>query len=287
MRILITGGNGFLGSAICNQFTRTNHKIFVLDNTNKKNLKKNFIKGDITDLNLLKKKLKGIDVVFHLAGLSDLDTAYKNPIKTANLNILGTINILEACRLNRVKKIIFASTMYVSGNHGSFYRCSKAACEDYVKEFNKRFKLKYSILRFGSLYGPGSNSENGLYRIVKHAIEKKRVTYFGDINTRREYIHVNDAAKASLECLNNFNNKTINITGNETLKITDLLEIIREIIGINSKIKVVNKKQKGHYTLVPHNFDDDLVMKYSLNPFIDLGEGIKSLISYVKKNEDT
>ena len=106
MRILITGGNGFLGSAICNQITRTNHKVFVLDNTNKKNLKKNFIKGDITDLNLLKKKLKGIDVVFHLAGLSDLDTAYKNPIKTANLNILGTVNILEACRLNRVKKII-------------------------------------------------------------------------------------------------------------------------------------------------------------------------------------
>ena len=135
------------------------------------------------------------------------------------------------------------------------------------------------------MYGPGSNHENGLYRIVKHALKTKKVTYFGDINTRREYIHVLDAAKASLKCLNNFNNKTINITGNDSLKITDLLEIIREIIGINSKIKVVNKKQKGHYTLVPHNYNEDMVMKYSLNPYIDLGEGIKSLISYVKRNE--
>lgn len=283
MKILITGGNGFLGSAIYKQLNNSNHKVFILDNKEKNNLKRNFIQGDITDLNLMKKKLKNIDIVYHLAGLSDLDTAYKNPVKTANLNILGTVNLLEACRVNKVKKIIFASTMYVSGKHGSFYRCSKAACEDYVKEFYKRFKLKYSILRFGSLYGPGSNEENGLYRIVRHAIKTNKVTYFGDVNTRREYIHVKDAAKASAECLNKFNNKTINITGNETLKITDLLAIIREILGIKLKIKVVNKKQKGHYTLVPHNFDDDLVMKYSLNPFIDLGEGIKSLIKYIKE----
>ena len=222
MKILITGGNGFLGSAIYKQLNNSNHKVFILDNKEKNNLKRNFIQGDITDLNLMKKKLKNIDIVYHLAGLSDLDTAYKNPVKTANLNILGTVNLLEACRVNKVKKIIFASTMYVSGKHGSFYRCSKAACEDYVKEFYKRFKLKYSILRFGSLYGPGSNEENGLYRIVRHAIKTNKVTYFGDVNTRREYIHVKDAAKASAECLNKFNNKTINITGNETLKITDL-----------------------------------------------------------------
>ena len=218
--------------------------------------------------------------------MSNLDDAYKNPIKTVNLNILGTINILEACRINKVKKIIFASTMYVSGNHGSFYRCSKAACEDYIKEYHKRYKLKYSILRFGSLYGPGSNEENGLFRIIKHALEKKEVVYYGDINSRREYIHVADAAKASLECLDKFDNKIINITGNQSLKITDLLRMIKEIIGIKKKIKIVNHKQKGHYILVPHNYNENLAMKYSINPFIDLGEGIKSLIKYVK-NEKT
>ena len=89
MKILITGGNGFLGSAIYKQLNNSNHKVFILDNKEKNNLKRNFIQGDITDLNLMKKKLKNIDIVYHLAGLSDLDTAYKNPVKTANLNITG------------------------------------------------------------------------------------------------------------------------------------------------------------------------------------------------------
>ena len=80
-------------------------------------------------------------------------------------------------------------------------------------------------------------------------------------------------------------NKTIKITGNQSLKVTDLLETVREILKIKKKIKVINKKQKGHYTLVPHNYDDKLVMKYSINPFVDLGEGIKSLIIYIKKKK--
>ena len=89
-----------------------------------------------------------------------------------------------------------------------------------------------------------------------------------------------DAAKASSDCLKRFDNKIINITGNQSLKVTDLLEIVREILNIKNKIKVINKKQKGHYTMVPHNYDEPLVMKYSINPFVDLGEGIKSLIKY-------
>lgn len=286
MKILITGGSGFLGKAIYNRLIKTRHKVFMLDNLNKINLKKNFILGDITDLNFLKKIFKNFDIVFHLAGLSDLDIAYKDPIKTANLNIIGTINVLEASRINKIKKIILASTMYVSGNHGSFYRCSKAASEDYVKEYYRRYKIRYSILRFGSLYGPGSNNENGLYRIVEDALKTKKVKYYGNVNTRREYIHVDDAALASIECLSKFDNEILNIIGNQSLKITDLLEIIREILDIKTKIIIINKKQKGHYTTVPHSYNNDMVMKYSMNPFIDLGEGIKSLIEYIKKKNN-
>ena len=82
-----------------------------------KKILKKFYKRRHHRFRFCKKKLKGIDVVFHLAGLSDLDTAHKYPVKTTKLNIMGTVNILEACRLNKIKKIIFASTMYVSGNH--------------------------------------------------------------------------------------------------------------------------------------------------------------------------
>lgn len=284
MKILIIGGSGFLGRRIFKLLSLNYKNVKILDNKKTKN-NLNYIVGDISNYEFLKKEIKNFDVVYHLAGLSDLDTAYKDPIKTAKTNILGTVNVLQACKVNQIKKFIFASTMYVSGNHGSFYRCSKAACEDYIKEYKKRFNLNYTILRFGSLYGPGSNEQNGLYRIISEALKSKKVVYYGDPNSQREYIHVDDAAQASIDCLNKFENKIINITGNQSLRVTDLLEIIREILSIKKNIKVINKKQKGHYTLVPHNYEDSLVMKYSINPFIDLGEGIKSLISYIKKKK--
>ena len=282
MKILIIGGLGFLGKRIYDLLSKKYKNVTILDNKNISD-KKNYIKGDINNFKFLKEKLKNYDVVYHLAGLSNLDTAYKNPIDTSKTNITGTVNVLEACKINKIKKLIFGSTMYVSGQHGSFYRCSKSACEDYIKEYRYRYNLKYTILRFGSLYGPGSNEENGLYRIVLGAINNKKVIYYGDLNAQREYIHVDDAAKASSDCLKRFDNKIINITGNQSLKVTDLLEIVREILNIKNKIKVINKKQKGHYTMVPHNYDEPLVMKYSINPFVDLGEGIKSLIKYIKE----
>jgi len=282
MKILIIGGLGFLGKRIYDLLSKKYKNVTILDNKNISE-KKNYIKGDINNFKFLKEKLKNYDVVYHLAGLSNLDTAYKNPIDTSKTNITGTVNVLEACKINKIKKLIFGSTMYVSGQHGSFYRCSKSACEDYIKEYRYRYNLKYTILRFGSLYGPGSNEENGLYRIVLGAINNKKVIYYGDLNAHREYIHVDDAAKASSDCLKRFDNKIINITGNQSLKVTDLLEIVREILNIKNKIKVINKKQKGHYTMVPHNYDEPLVMKYSINPFVDLGEGIKSLIKYIKE----
>ena len=282
MKILIIGGLGFLGKRIYDLLSKKYKNVTILDNKNISD-KKNYIKGDINNFKFLKEKLKNYDVVYHLAGLSNLDTAYKNPIDTSKTNITGTVNVLEACKINKIKKLIFGSTMYVSGQHGSFYRCSKSACEDYIKEYRYRYNLKYTILRFGSLYGPGSNEENGLYRIVLGAINNKKVIYYGDLNAHREYIHVDDAAKASSDCLKRFDNKIINITGNQSLKVTDLLEIVREILNIKNKIKVINKKQKGHYTMVPHNYDEPLVMKYSINPFVDLGEGIKSLIKYIKE----
>lgn len=286
MKVAVIGGNGFLGSKVYDQLLNIYKKnIFIIDTNTSKHKGPNIINGDITDFNFLKKRLKGFDIIYHFAGISDLDKAYKNPIETVKLNILGTANILEACRFNKIKKIIFASSMYVAGAHGSFYRCSKSACEDYIKEYYARYKINYTILRFGSLYGPGSNIENGLFRIVKGALINKKVIYYGDINSQREYIHVQDAARAAIDCLINFNNKIINITGNQSLRIIDVLEIIREILNLKTNIKVINKKQKGHYTLVPHNYKEQLAMKYSINPYIDFGDGIKSLISYIRNKK--
>ena len=121
---------------------------------------------------------------------------------------------LDACRLNSVKRFIYASTVYVHSREGGFYRCSKQSAEHYVEEFQKLYGLDYTILRYGSLYGPRASNNNGLYRIVESAIKTGKVQYKGSSESMREYIHVEDAARASVSILDqSFKNESIVLTG--------------------------------------------------------------------------
>ena len=127
MNILVIGGSGFLGSHTCDQLIKEGHKVINFDLKECKwtNNKINFVKGDICnqkDLTSIKNK---IDIVYSFGGLADLNHALNNPLETYDLNIKGTINILNFCIKKRIKRFIFASTIYVNSNEGGFYKCSK------------------------------------------------------------------------------------------------------------------------------------------------------------------
>ena len=113
-----------------------------------------------------------VKVIFHLAALSDLEDAMFKPLQTVRNNILGTVNILELARKFKVKRVIYAKSIYSTSIQGGFYRCSKRASEDYIEEFNKRYGLEFTILRYGSLYGPRSGLENGIFRVTNSIIKK-------------------------------------------------------------------------------------------------------------------
>ena len=130
---------------------------------------------------------------------------------------MGTANILKSCVLGKVKKYILASSIYADSSQGGFYRVSKQASELMTAEYGKVFKLKYTILRYGSIYGPRSNLNNGLFKIVYDAV--KKIIYRGTQRAVRSYIHVLDAAKASADILNSqFNKKVVLIKGKKQLK---------------------------------------------------------------------
>ena len=131
---------------------------------------------------------------------------------------MGTANILKSCVLGNVKKYILASSIYADSSQGGFYRVSKQASELMTAEYGKVFKLNYTILRYGSIYGPRSNLNNGLFKIVYDAV-KKKIIYRGTQKAVRSYIHVLDAAKASADILNSqFNKKVVLIKGKKQLK---------------------------------------------------------------------
>ena len=203
MKITITGGSGFLGSHVADELSRSGHKVIIFDKKRSKWIRadQKMLIGDIFSYHDLEKAIKDADFVFHFAALSNIDRSLKEPIKTVNINILGTVHALELCRKHNIKRFIHASTIYVNSVEGGFYRSSKKAAEDYIEEYKKNYRLNYTILRFGSLYGQRSNDTNGVRKILKSAIINDKISYDGSKKAVREYIHVLDAAKACVYTL--------------------------------------------------------------------------------------
>ena len=287
MKITVIGGSGFLGSYVADILSEQNHKVVIFDKIKSPWLRKNqkIIIGNILDFKKLETAISGSDIVYNFAALADIDDALKNPIESVKTNIQGTVHALELCKIYKIKRFVFASSIYVYSRDGGFYRCSKQAAETFVEEYYQLYGLKYTILRYGSLYGPRSDENNGLYRIIKKALKKNVLSYTGDKESRREYIHVEDAARASIKILDKeFTNQNLILTGQQSFYVYDVMEMLAEIMGMSKKIKFVkSEKNKGHYIRTPYSYQSRLARKYTPETHIDLGQGLLQLIDEIKK----
>ena len=239
--------------------------------------------GDLLAFDSLLEAVESCDAVYNFAALADLNEALNKPIETVKINILGNVNVLEACRQQRVKHFVYASTVYVYSREGGFYRCSKQAAENYVEEYQQLYGLDYTILRYGSLYGPRADQSNGLYRIIKYALESGVLRYEGSPDTLREYIHVEDAARASVVALSDdFRNQSVVLTGQEPMRVLDLLEMLAEILGLRNAVEFIPGEQPGHYVRTPYTYQPKLGRKYAPPMHVDLGQGLLQLIDVVR-----
>lgn len=257
MKCLITGGSGFLGSHLADELSERGHKVTIFDKRKSRWLKKNqrMVVGDLNNNSQVEKAIKGCNYVFHFAGLSDLNEALFKPKDSAINNIVGTIKLLKLCLKHKVKRFVYSSSIYVLSDQGGFYRVSKKAAEEYIDEFSKRLKLKFTILRFGTIYGPRSNNENGVRRIIYNSIKTGNVSYNGSSRSERRYIHVKDAAKITSEIFKKkYENKYINVYGSKKIKVKEFLKKIKKILKIKKKIKFKNKKILGHYVSNPSTY---------------------------------
>jgi UDP-glucose 4-epimerase len=282
----VIGGSGFLGSHVADALSDKGYQVAVFDQNISPWLRadQEMIVGDLMDQANIFDAISGSEVVYNFAGLSDINEALSKPMETARLNVLGNLHVLEACRLHKVKRFMYASSVYVYSREGSFYRCSKQAAERYIEEYQRAFNVDYTILRYGSLYGPRSDERNGLYRIVSVALKSGILHYEGSRETLREYIHVEDAAKASVAALgNDFCNESIVLTGQEPMRVKDLLEMLAEILGLKENINFTAGIQTGHYIRTPYAYQPKLGRKYVLPMHIDLGQGLMQLIEAIQE----
>jgi UDP-glucose 4-epimerase len=278
MKIVVFGGAGFLGSHVCDALTGHGHNVTVFDARKSGYLLKGqkMVTGNILDEQLVNKTVKQCDAVYNFAGIADIDECVKRPLDTVKYNVLGNSIVLEAARLANIKRYLFASSSYVYSNYGSFYKSSKQASELFIHSYNEKYKLPYTILRYGSLYGDRADGRNTVYRILKEALEKGRITYHGTGEEVREYIHVRDAAELSVKMLSpEFGNVNVMLTGPSPMRYKDILEMIREIMGNKVKIVYTNKSSETHYKLSPYNYKKpEIGRKIFNNHYIELGVGL-------------
>jgi UDP-glucose 4-epimerase len=282
MKIVVLGGSGFMGSHLCDLLSSKGHKVNIFDIKKSKYKKKNqkMYIGSILDKKELSLAVRGCDFVYHFAALADLDIASNEPLKSAKINIVGTINALEICKKYNIKRFIFASSIYANTEEGNFYGSSKQAAESYIEKFYKTFGLNYTILRFGSLYGNRSGRGNGIQDLINSGKKKGKLIYGGSKKAARKYIHVKDAVKVCVEVIQKkYQNQYLTITGKRTVKIKNLINILAKYLKISkNKIRYLNIKNADHYDIKPTPFKPRIGKNLKINKEINFKKSLMDLI---------
>ncbi|MCX6077377.1 MAG: NAD(P)-dependent oxidoreductase [Campylobacterales bacterium] len=290
-KVIIFGGSGFLGSYVADELTRRDYNVTIADITQSKYIQKNqnFIKVDILDMKNIESIIKDADIVYNFVAIANLDEAIHDPINAMKINVMGNLNLLEACKKNgNIKRFVYASSAYALSSEGSFYGISKQSSEKLTEEYYKRYGLKYTVIRYGSLYGERASHNNYIYNLLSEAIEIGELNYKGDGEDLREYIHAADAAKLSVDILEDtqYENEHIILTGIEKLKRIELLTMINEIMQNKLSLNQISDDNMGHYKITPYTFHPTTAKKLVANPYIDLGQGLLECIQAIFKEKE-
>ncbi|HVO75563.1 MAG TPA: NAD-dependent epimerase/dehydratase family protein [Ignavibacteriaceae bacterium] len=301
MKILVTGGAGFIASQVADAFINDGHKVFILDDLStgfEKNInpKAEFIKANICDLELsgLFEKEK-FDLINHHAAQMDVRRSVADPVFDANINILGTINLLKNAMKTGVKKFMFASTGgAVYGEQKYFpadeqhptnplspYGISKLSVEKYLYFYKAQYNLNYTILRYANIYGPRQNpfGEAGVVAIFcSRLLKGEQAVINGSGEQTRDYVFVGDVVKANLLTMNNKESDVYNIgTGKETN--------VNQLFGLINKITGKNKEEK-HGPPAPGEqmrsviTSDKIFKKIGWRPSTTLDDGLKKTVEF-------
>jgi nucleoside-diphosphate-sugar epimerase len=293
MKYLVTGGAGFIGSHLSNTLCDLGHEVFVLDNLSfgdraKLDTRITFFEGDIRDFEFLRQVSLNMDGIFHLAAFSRSGPSFYLPQDCHEINVKGTLNVLECCRLNNIKRIVYSgsSTFYGnkigiqketdSGDFLNFYGLTKYLGEIYVNQYSRNFGLETNILRYFNVYGPGQPNE-GAYALVVGIfancyLNKKPIQIHGSGEQRRDFIHVKDVVNANILAMNSDSiGKVYNIGSGRNYSINELSDFF-EI----EKYHVDRREGDAEETLA-----DISLAKAELgwSPSIELNEGLYDLIS--------
>ncbi|MBP2001942.1 UDP-glucose 4-epimerase [Paenibacillus shirakamiensis] len=298
MKIVVTGGAGFIGRHTVDRLLEQQHEVIVIDwlDEGRKTYEDRRVRFYPAELGsekigviIAKEKP---ECVIHLAAQVSVQTAQQDPLLDATHNIMNTIHLLKQCVDNHVRKIIFSSSAAVYGNPQrlpideqhpvdplSFYGVSKLVSEMYIQSFAAQYELDYTILRYANVYGPGQTIK-GEGAVVASFVSRlgagERPVIFGDGLNTRDFIYVKDVAAANVAALTSGSGQTMNISTRQPLTIQDLHRMVSEICN-SSLTPTYQKSKEGD---IQHSLLDASLAKSSLkwSPMYSIYEGLKETV---------
>jgi len=305
MKTLVTGGAGFIGSNIVGELVAQGHEVTVLDNLlsgYRSNLEPypevRFIEGDIRDPAAVREALAGAEVVFHHAASVGNKRSIDNPIEDAEINVLGTLQVLQACVKANVRKIVTASsagifgelvTMPILEDHpvepDSPYGCTKLAKEKLCLTYAKLYDLEAVCLRYFNVYGPNQRFDaygNVIPIFVFQMLRNEPLTVFGDGLQTRDFINVKDVVQANLKAAEAVGvSGAFNLGSASRVTINRLLELIGETAGVTLE-PAHGPERPGD---VRHSLADvsAAAAAFGFQPSVGLAEGLESYLAWARQ----
>ncbi|MBI3097493.1 MAG: NAD-dependent epimerase/dehydratase family protein [Planctomycetes bacterium] len=298
MRCAVTGGAGFIGSHVVDVLKEAGHDVVVIDHRVRPHRSDVTYKDvDVVEFSAVLNACAGCDTVFHLAAVSNVNYAFEQPAYTVRLNVDGTANVLEAARHLKMKRVIFASTVWVytgaredrcdedspfyMPGAGHVYTSTKIASELLCHDYAKLYGQEFTILRYGIPYGPRMRDELLIPIFLKKALSGQPLTISGDGAQYRNFIYVEDLARAHLLCLGEKGkNETFNLEGARRISVKEVAETIQRLAGGDVKIIYTPARPGDYAGKEVSNARAERLLGWK--PTVDFEEGMRRTLAWYR-----
>lgn len=293
------GGAGFIGSHVVDHLIDAGYDVLVIDHQIQPHRDDvRYVDVDITNLEALRRALEGSEYIYHLAAVSNVNHAFKNPVAAVNINTLGTVNVLEAARCQKAKRVFIASTVWVyTGSKdetvdedspfympgaGHIYTSTKIASELFCHDYANLYNQPITILRYGIPYGPRMRDELVIPIFLKKALKGEPITIMGDGSQYRNFIYVDDLARAHILAINDIAvNQTYNLEGLRPITVKETAETIDRVLG-GVKIEYAPARPGDFYGKIVSA--SKAKSELGWEPKIDFEEGMRRTIEWYMDN---
>ena len=307
-KVVVTGGAGFIGSNIIRSLVEDDNQVIVIDNlstgdiNNVKDLidtkKIHFINSSINDLDLLQTEFKEVEFVFHEAAIPSVPRSVEDPVSTNYSNVNGTLNVLKAANDNNVKKVVYASSSSIYGDIPTLpkkedmmpfplspYAVTKLTGEYYCNVFNDIYGLETTVLRYFNVFGPRQDPSSQYSAVIPKFVtslkNRKPPIIYGDGTQTRDFSYVKNIVDANIKAAESKSRGIYNIAGGKSITVTDLADIIMELMDIQMDCKYIDARAGD----IKHSLADISKAKKELgyDPKYDVRDGLEETIKWYQQ----